>query len=75
LDIVHSHKRKSRYDNGGKYTSKELITFFKAVRIRRELNTPYNPQHNGVASLDIVRHQNLTESMSQDKKRLKSTKM
>jgi transposase InsO family protein len=38
-----------RLDNGGEYTSKEFVNFFKDVEIKRELTTPYNPQQNGVA--------------------------
>jgi transposase InsO family protein len=38
-----------RSDNGGEYTSKELISFCKESRIRRELIVPHNPQQNGVA--------------------------
>jgi transposase InsO family protein len=48
LDIVHLDTRKLRSNNGGEYTSKELIAFCKAVGIRRELIVPHNPQHNGV---------------------------
>jgi hypothetical protein len=33
----------------GEYTVKEFINFCKYVEIKRELTTPYNPQHNGVA--------------------------
>jgi hypothetical protein len=29
-------------DNGGEYTSKEFVNFFKDVGIKRELTTPYN---------------------------------
>jgi transposase InsO family protein len=35
--------------NGGEYTSKEFLNFYKDVGIKRELTTPYNPQQNGVA--------------------------
>jgi hypothetical protein len=38
-----------RSKNGGEYTSKEFVKFFKDVGIKRELTTPYNPQQNGVA--------------------------
>jgi hypothetical protein len=38
-----------RSDNGGEYTSKEFVKFYKEVGIKRELTTPYNPQQNGVA--------------------------
>jgi hypothetical protein len=38
-----------RIDNGGEYTSKEFVSFCRYVGIKRELNTPYNPQQNGVA--------------------------
>ena len=37
-----------RFDNEGDYSSKELITFCKEVKIRRELIVPHNPQHNDV---------------------------
>jgi transposase InsO family protein len=32
-----------RSDNGGEYTSKEFLKFYKDVGIKRELTTPYNP--------------------------------
>jgi len=38
-----------RYDNGGEYTSKEIIAFCKEYRINRELIVTYNPEKNGVA--------------------------
>jgi transposase InsO family protein len=38
-----------RSDNGGEYTSKEFVNLCKDVGIKRELNTPYNTQQNGVA--------------------------
>jgi transposase InsO family protein len=38
-----------RYDNGGEYTSKELIAFCKATGIKREMIVPHNLQQNGVA--------------------------
>jgi transposase InsO family protein len=38
-----------RSDNGGEYTSKEFVNFYRDVGIKRELTTPYNPQQNGVA--------------------------
>jgi hypothetical protein len=38
-----------RTDNGGEYTSKEFVAFYKLARIRRELTVPHNPQQNGVA--------------------------
>jgi transposase InsO family protein len=38
-----------RSENGGEYTSKDFKDFFQEERIKRELTTPYNPQHNGVA--------------------------
>jgi hypothetical protein len=38
-----------RTDNGGEYTSKEFVAFYKSTGIRRELTVPHNPQQNGVA--------------------------
>jgi transposase InsO family protein len=32
-----------RIDNGGEYTSKELVSFCKLVGNRRELSVPHNP--------------------------------
>ena len=37
-----------RSDNGGEYTSKEIIAFCKEFGIKRELIVPYNPEQNGV---------------------------
>ena len=37
-----------RSDNGGEYTSKEIITFYKEFGIKRKLIVPYNPKQNGV---------------------------
>jgi len=37
-----------RSDNGGGYTSKEIIAFCKKYGINRELIVPYNPKQNGV---------------------------
>jgi hypothetical protein len=37
-----------RTDNGGEYTSKEFVAFFKSERIMRDLIVPHNPQQNGV---------------------------
>jgi hypothetical protein len=38
-----------RTDNGGEYTSKEFVSFYKSTRIRREMTVLHNPQQNGVA--------------------------
>ena len=38
-----------RSNNGREYTSKEFESFCKEEGFKRELTTPYNPQHNGVA--------------------------
>ncbi len=38
-----------RSDNGGEYTSKELIAYCKEAVIKRELIVPYNLEQKGVA--------------------------
>jgi transposase InsO family protein len=38
-----------RSDNGEEYTSNKFGIFYRDVRIKRDLTTPYNPQQNGVA--------------------------
>ena len=37
-----------RSENGGEYTSKEIVSFCKEVGIMREMIVHYNPQKNGV---------------------------
>ena len=37
-----------RLDNGGEFNSEELKEICRESGIKRELSTPYNPQHNGV---------------------------
>ena len=37
-----------RSDNGGEYTSKEIIAFCKESRIKKALIVPYNLEQNGV---------------------------
>ena len=37
-----------RSDNGGEYTSKELVEYYKEEGIKRELIMPYKPKHNEV---------------------------
>jgi transposase InsO family protein len=51
-----------RTDNGGEYTSKELISFCKEVGIRRELIVPHNLQSNGVAER---KNRNIEESVKE----------
>ena len=38
-----------RSDNGEVFTSEEFKELCRESKIKRELNTPYNPQWNGVA--------------------------
>jgi len=51
--LIENHSNKKiktlRMDNGGEYTLKDFDGFCKDASIKRELTTPYNPQHNGVA--------------------------
>ena len=50
IDNLSDKKIKTlRSDNGREYTSKEFEDFCKDAGIKRELTTPYNAQHNGVA--------------------------
>jgi len=51
-----------RSDNGGEYTSKELVSFCKEVGIRRELIFPHNPQQNGVVER---KHRTIEESIKE----------
>ena len=46
----HSEKRIKtlRSDKGGEHTSKEFEALCQEAGIKREPNTPYNPQQNGV---------------------------
>jgi hypothetical protein len=49
IENLHERKiKKLRSYNGGEYTSKEFMKFYRDVGIKRELTTPYNPQQNDV---------------------------
>jgi hypothetical protein len=48
-NITNKKIKMLRTDNGGEYTSKEFVAFYKLAGIRRELTVPHNPQKNGVA--------------------------
>lgn len=43
-NLIHKKIKILRFDNGGEYTSKEILFFYKKVEIKRELIVPYNPQ-------------------------------
>jgi len=47
-NLIEKKIKTLRSDNGGEYTSKELITHCKEAGIKRELIVPYNPEQNGV---------------------------
>ena len=51
--MIENHTKKKiktfRSDNNGEFTSNESKELCKYLGIKRELNTPYNPQRNGVA--------------------------
>lgn len=36
-----------RSENGGEYTSKEIVSYCKEASIKRDLIVPYNPEKNG----------------------------
>ena len=51
--LIKNHTEKKiktfRSNNGGEFTSNEFKELCKDSGIKRELSTPYNPQHNGIA--------------------------
>lgn len=48
-EVENITKIKIKIHNGGEYTSKEIIYFYKGVGIKRELIVSYNLEQNGVA--------------------------
>jgi hypothetical protein len=57
-----------RSDNGGEYTSKELVAFCKEVGIRRELIVPHTPQQNGVDEINNKTIEESVKAMMNDQK-------
>ena len=53
-------------DNGGEYTSKEFEASCKEDGIKREITTPYNPQHNGVVERNIITIMEAMKTMIHD---------
>ena len=51
--LIENHSKRRiktlRSDNDGEYTSREFEALCKEEGIKRELTTPCNPRHNGVA--------------------------
>ena len=51
--LIENHTEKKiktfQSDNGREFTSNEFKDLCKELKIKRELSTPYNPQHNAVA--------------------------
>ena len=51
--LIDNHTKKKiktfQSDNGREFMSNEFKDLYKESGIKRELSTPYNPQHNGVA--------------------------
>lgn len=48
-NMIENRIKTLRLDNGGEYTSKEVVVFHKEAGIKRELIVPYNPEQNGLA--------------------------
>ena len=51
--LIENHIEKNiktfQSDNGGEFTSNEFKELCKDSGIKRELSTPYNTKHNGIA--------------------------
>jgi hypothetical protein len=56
-----------RLDNGGEYTLKEFVIFFRDVGIKRELTTHYNPQKYGVEEIKNRTIMEVMKTMMHDK--------
>ena len=56
-----------RTDRGGEFTSSEFNEFCKDSGIKRQLTTPYTPQHNGVAERKNRTVMNMVRSMLVEK--------
>jgi len=55
-----------RFDNEGEYTSKDLVSFCKAVRIRRKIIIPHNSQQNGVVERKNCSIEEIVKAMMND---------
>lgn len=54
------------FNNGGEYTSKEHVDFYKKARIKRELIVSYNPEQNGVAKRKNISIEEYLKDMLHD---------
>ena len=68
--LIENHTEKKiktfRSDNGGEFTSNEFKALCKDSGIKRELTTPYNPQHNGVVERNNRTIMEATRAMLHD---------
>ena len=68
--LIENHTEKKiktfRSDNGGEFTSNEFKELCKESGIKRELSTPYNPQHNGIAEQKNITIMEATRAMLHD---------
>ena len=68
--LIKNHTKKKiktfQSNNGGEFTSYELKELCKDSGIKRELSTPYNPQHNGVAERKNITIMEATREMLHD---------
>jgi hypothetical protein len=57
-----------RYDNGGKFTSKEFMYFYRKYGIKRKLFIARTPQQNGVVEIKNMIVQEMARTMLMDSK-------
>ena len=68
--LIKNHTEKKiqifQLDNGGEFTSNEFKELCKDSGIKRELTTPYNPQHNGVSKIKNIKIMESAREMLHD---------
>jgi hypothetical protein len=65
-NLINKKIKTLRTDNGGEYTSKKFVVFYKSTGIRRELTVLHNPRQNGVTERNNISIEETVKALLND---------